>query len=147
MAERLRRGPLRSGTWAAAIVVGLAIAATVAACGGLAVISAEKLKLELAEAQDARAVYDAAEGFGLALLAAELDQRDFLLTGRVGDFTRFEAAVADARTALGRLAAEAPTNPWLGPRLGLLSLLAETRLAGLETAARRFPASPGSPRP
>ena len=144
MAERLRNGPLRSGARAVAVVVGVAIAATVAVYGGLAVISAEKLKLELAEAQDARAVYDAMEGFRVAMLTAELDQRNFLLTGRIADFTRFEARVGDARTALARLAAEAPANSWLGPRLGLLSLLAETRLADLETTARRFPPAPRS---
>ncbi len=120
------------------IMIGLVIGAALFVCGGLAVISAEGLKSELVHAQDARRVYDATQALSAAMLEAELEQRDLLLTGAAADFMRFDTAEARARAALDTLAADAPQIGWLGPRLGLLSLLVQMRLATLEAVARRF---------
>ena len=120
------------------IMIGLIVGAMVCVCGGLAVISADGLKSELAHAQDARRVYDAMQALSAAMLETELDQRDLLLTGAATDFTRFNASEVRTRSALDTLAGEARQIGWLGPRLGLLSLLVQMRLATLETVARRF---------
>ncbi|HUC16642.1 MAG TPA: response regulator [Acetobacteraceae bacterium] len=142
MAERLRIWPFRRSVRPIAALVGLAIVVTLGVCAGFVVVSAEQLKSALAEAQQARDVDDGTEGFARAMMEAELNQRELLLTGNDADFSRFESAAARARAALGRLAAEVPQNAWLGPRLEILSLLAQTHLSALETVARARIAGP-----
>ncbi len=142
MAERLRIWPFRLSVRPVAVVVGLVIVATLGVCAGFVAVSAEQLKSALAEAQQARDVDDATEGFARAMMGAELSQRELLLTGNAADFGRFEDAAAQTRAALDRLAAEVPQNAWLGPRLEILSLLAQTHLSALETVARARIAGP-----
>jgi len=141
--ERLTLGRLPRAIRALFVAAGIAVAFGLGLCGLVAIRSITMFRAELSRAESAATIFDEATALGIAVRNAELAERDTLLFRRQADPATFRKAATEARASLHELAAAAKDHAWLAPRVGLLTLLLETRLAALRAGVARAVAAKG----
>lgn len=143
MAARIRdrAGPRLIPLTLAALAFG--IVATLIVAGLFVARSVRALEVGLTGARTAEDIGDAASLLRVRVAAAEVAERDYLLSGASADLAHFRNVAGAARSELARFEASARRNAWADSRVALLGEHGAARLAALAEEVDRFGAQGG----